>query len=119
MAKIEHKERLIAKLRRKRELAHKYLNSRMKVGYSAPHAIYVHEDLEAQHPNGGQAKFLEQPAREMRGTLGATIVSELESRRSMNDALQTAGEMLKEASQVLCPVDTGVLRDSAYVEIER
>ena len=26
---------------------------------SSEYAVYVHEDLEANHPNGGQAKFLE------------------------------------------------------------
>lgn len=28
-------------------------------GIDLTYAIYVHENLEAQHPNGGQAKFLE------------------------------------------------------------
>jgi hypothetical protein len=27
--------------------------------FDMPYAIFVHEDLEANHPNGGQAKFLE------------------------------------------------------------
>lgn len=31
-----------------------------EVRYDADYAIYVHENLEAQHPNGGQAKFLEE-----------------------------------------------------------
>lgn len=35
-----------------------------KVAYKAPYALYVHEDLTANHPNGGQAKFLEQAMRE-------------------------------------------------------
>jgi hypothetical protein len=35
----------------------------VEVGYSAPYAAAVHEDLEAQHPTG-QAKFLEQPVNE-------------------------------------------------------
>lgn len=30
-----------------------------EVRYDADYAIYVHENLEAQHPRGGQAKFLE------------------------------------------------------------
>src|SRR5262245_17639352 len=28
-------------------------------GPEVPYAIFVHEDLEAEHPNGGQAKFVE------------------------------------------------------------
>ena len=34
------------------------------VGYTANYAIYVHENLQARHKPGKQAKFLEQPARE-------------------------------------------------------
>jgi hypothetical protein len=30
-------------------------------GFNIEYAIYVHEDLQAYHPNGGQAKFLEDP----------------------------------------------------------
>lgn len=29
------------------------------IGFSASYAVFVHENLEARHPNGGQAKFLE------------------------------------------------------------
>jgi len=29
------------------------------------YALYVHEDLQARHPRGGQAKYLEQPALEI------------------------------------------------------
>lgn len=36
------------------------------VGYTAYYAIYVHEDLNAQHAEGKQAKYLESPAREKR-----------------------------------------------------
>lgn len=34
------------------------------VKFTAPHAHLQHENLEYQHPNGGQAKFLEGPALE-------------------------------------------------------
>lgn len=30
-------------------------------GAAAPYAVYVHERLDLNHPNGGQAKFLEEP----------------------------------------------------------
>ncbi len=32
--------------------------------FDMPYAIFVHEDLEANHPRGGQAKFLESVLRE-------------------------------------------------------
>lgn len=35
----------------------------VEVGYNAAYAIYVHENLEAHHPNG-QAKYLETPMRQ-------------------------------------------------------
>lgn len=46
----------------------------VSVAYSASYSLFVHENLEAHHPVG-QAKFLEQPAREYADEL-ARIVSE-------------------------------------------
>lgn len=36
----------------------------VEIGYSASYAVFVHEDLEANHPRGGRAKFLEIPLHE-------------------------------------------------------
>lgn len=36
------------------------------VGYTAAYAIFVHENLEARHKEGKEAKFLEKPLREKR-----------------------------------------------------
>lgn len=44
-----------------------------KVGYSSFIARLQHEDLDNQHPRGGQAKFLETAADELRPTIGPTI----------------------------------------------
>lgn len=33
-------------------------------GVAAPYAVYVHEDMEAFHPRGGQAKYLESVLKE-------------------------------------------------------
>jgi hypothetical protein len=46
------------------------------IGYSAPHAIYVHEDLTVYHAQG-QAKFVEGPMRQARGTVNTIIVSSI------------------------------------------
>lgn len=47
------------------------------VGYTANYGIYVHENLDARHKEGKQAKFLEEPARtkvsEMRAELLAAV----------------------------------------------
>lgn len=52
------------------------LNAVATVGYSADYALKVHEDLEARHDDG-QAKFLEQPAREEAPRMLAIVAAEL------------------------------------------
>lgn len=51
-------------------------NPAVIVGYGTDYAVFVHEDLEARHKPGKQAKFLEQPLREKRARL-AEIVEEV------------------------------------------
>lgn len=46
------------------------------VGYVEDYAVYVHEDLNAQHKPGKQAKYLEQPARQKRGEIIKIIMEE-------------------------------------------
>ena len=46
------------------------------VGYVADYAVYVHEDLQAKHKPGKQAKYLEQPAREKKGEIIKIIKEE-------------------------------------------
>lgn len=46
------------------------------VGYVADYAVYVHEDLQAKHKPGKQAKFLEEPARTKRGEIIKIIKEE-------------------------------------------
>lgn len=109
------------------------------VGYKANYALYVHEKIEMKlkgqkrpklkgggdhgrywDPQGrAQAKFLEQPAREM-GTVLADIVKKVFKRtKSLRWALFAAGERLQATSQKLVPVDTGNLKASAFTEIEK
>lgn len=89
----------------------------LEVGYSAPYAIYVHENLEANHPNGGQAKFLEEPLRLLAPLLRKVVAAEVKRGRTLAQALQTAGDFLLVTSQRLVPVRTGFLRDSGYVKV--
>lgn len=88
------------------------------VGYTAPYAIYVHENLQSRHPNGGQAKFLEQPMREKEQDMVEIVIKNLKNKESLDTALTRAGKFLMQESQALCPVDTGVLRDSAFVALD-
>jgi len=88
------------------------------VGYTAQYAIYVHENLEANHPNGGQAKYLEQPAREMQAELAQIVKDRLNRGQTLEQALYVAGLKLQGESQKLVPVDTGNLRASAFTRIK-
>lgn len=88
-----------------------------RVGYTAPYAAFVHEDLEAHHDDG-QAKFLEQPARQMRAQLRKVVADEMRHGATLPEAIQTALGQLLDASRALVPVDTGYLKDSGYVEVE-
>ena len=101
------------------------------VGYRANYAIYVHEippsvslakrmggKRTAQHKPGKQWKFLEQPAREMRGELARIIQRALKNGAKMQDALMLAGLRLQRESQKIVPVDTGNLKGSAFTRKE-
>ena len=51
------------RMNRETEVA-KVSDKRVEVRYNIDYSLYVHEDLEARHPKGGQAKFLEQATNE-------------------------------------------------------
>jgi hypothetical protein len=87
------------------------------VGYTADYAIYVHENLQANHPNGGQAKYLEQPARELRTQLMEIIKRAIKQRSTLEQALLVAGLHLQGESMKLVPVDTGMLKSSAFTRV--
>lgn len=91
---------------------------RLRVGYTAEYAFWVHEDLEALHAVG-QAKFLEQPAREYRFALQNRVVEVYRSTKSLKRAVYSAAVMLLDLSQPLVPVDTGYLRSSGEVRVEQ
>lgn len=92
--------------------------NRIVVGYSAPYAVYQHENLEYHH-EVGQAKYLEEPARVHRKRIARIVADARRSGIPLDQALRKGGEELKRLSQALVPVDTGFLRDSAFVEVRR
>ena len=47
------------------------------IGYVADYAVYVHENLQARHQPGKQAKYLEQPAREKKNEIFKIIKDEV------------------------------------------
>jgi len=99
------------------------------VGYKAPHAIYVHENMEIDHPLhadgsgsvrdcGGQAKFLEIPARAMLPNVGRDLAKLKQQKKGLKFSIRTLCERLLKASQKLVPVHTGRLKRSGYVKVE-
>lgn len=129
IAKIEGVKEVIAAMRRAaaRVLGESRANARstdpndnisVVVGYTAAYAIYVHENLEAYH-KVGQAKYLEQPARELSPGLGRMVRDNVIQGKTLAQALLIAGLRLQRESQQLVPVDTGLLKNSAYTVLEK
>ena len=110
---------LMKKLLGLKTQAQRDANLSYQVGYTQSYAVWVHERMDVFHPVG-QAKFLEQPARELgsNGTLARIVSQTMRSGGTLRQALLSAGLHLQRASQMLCPVDTGALRNSAFTRIE-
>ena len=49
----------------------------VEVGFSAFYALYVHEDMQAKHPNGGEAKYLQKAVSENRETILKLVKEEI------------------------------------------
>jgi len=69
-------------------------------------------------PPGAQAKFLEQPFREMRPEMVELVIKARRKGAGIVPSLLYAGLRLQRASQKLVPVDTGNLKGSAFTERE-
>lgn len=115
--KIERSLQLYKKLKQLAEKS-KQGSGSVVTGYrGVNYAVYVHEDMEAQHPNGGQAKFLEQPARQLKGEFGSLVSNFIKSRKvTLIEALTMVALRIQRESQKLVPVDTGNLKGSAFTE---
>lgn len=90
---------------------------KMVVGFTAPYAIYVHENLTARH-RIGQAKFLEVAARKYQREIAEVVKRALASHTPLNSAIALGAIHLLRRAQQLCPVDTGFLRDSGYARVD-
>lgn len=118
MAKIENVKKVIAALRARAAKAMKDTNVSVVVGYTQSYAIYVHENLEAHHPVG-QAKYLEQPARLLAPVLAQIVRDAMKQGKTLAQGLLLAGLRLQRESQMLVPVDTGALKNSAFTRLEQ
>ena len=103
------------------------------VGYTAHYALYVHEKIEMKWRGlkrkgglpgvywgpGGEAKFLEGPFRRLANTLAQLIVDRYKSTGSMRSAILVAALRLQRESQLLTPMVTGHLRNSAFTREDK
>lgn len=88
------------------------------VGYTQNYAIYVHEDLNATHASGKQAKYLEEPLIKHAATLMDLIQETFSKTGDVESSLLLAGLRLQRESQLIVPIDTGALRGSAFTRKE-
>jgi hypothetical protein len=88
------------------------------VGYSQSYALAVHENLNARHAEGKQAKYLEGPARAEQATVGKIIKEKALETGDLASAMLTAGLYLQRVSQEVVPIDTGALRASSFTCLE-
>lgn len=114
---IKGQDALIAKFKEKAKARERESRRMVEVGYKAEYALMVHEDLEAFHKTGTQAKFLEQPARAFSQEIAAAIRKVVSDGGTIDKALLAGGELLLEYSQKIVPVDKGELKASGYVEV--
>lgn len=117
MAEIRNLEKVIAQLRAKAAKARQDTKASVAVSFNTNYALVVHENLEAFHPVG-QAKYLEQPARENQRRYAEIVEKALQQGKTVSQALLLAGLALQRDAQLLTPVDTGLLRNSATTTLE-
>lgn len=137
MAEIKNMRSLLRKFEKLERESRRKNNGNVNVGYAASYAVAVHENLEAAHGEafnvkhrgekgftsrgpGQQAKYLEQPFREMNnsGETHRNIVAAIKGGASLIQALLLAGLQIQRKSQRIVPIDTGNLRGSAFTEKE-
>ena len=117
MAEIKNLQRLVEKLRARAAKAVRDSDAAVAVGYTAAYSVFVHENLEAKHPVG-KAKFLEDPAKTNAPEYAGIVREALKGGKTVAQALVLAGLALQADSQDQVPVDTGVLKNSAFTRLE-
>lgn len=118
MAKIEGLKAVLDMFRRRGKVAVLEEKVSVVVGFQTTYALKVHEDLVAYHPVG-QAKYLEQPARELKPEFQRIIKEAKAKGMTLAQALMLTGLRLQREAQTLTPVDTGLLRSSAFTKEEQ
>lgn len=88
---------------------------RLAMGYAAPYALTVHEDM----TRASGSKYLEGPLRQTEKEMLRAIEEETRKTRNLKQALLNGAEIVMDESQKEVPVLTGRLRDSKFIRVER
>lgn len=115
VAKFKNLDKVMAQLQAKGKEFDREAKKKVVIGYTQSYALMVHENTEAHHKPGKQAKYLEEPARRLRSELARVVVLVYKQTRSMSKGMLAAALRLLRESQEIVPVDTGALRASGYV----
>lgn len=110
--------RLLRNLKKRAAQARAASRAEVVVGFTQSYAIHVHENKDEKvHHKVGQAKFLEQPAREQKKEIGRVIKATFQQTGSIEKGLILGGMRLQREAQLLTPVDTGALKASAFTAL--
>lgn len=115
MAEVLNLKKLQQTLKKMRDKVQAERGASVTVGFTMNYAVHVHENMTANH-NVGQAKYLEQPARQLSnsGKLGEIVHHSYKASGSLRTGLFKAGIELQGEAQRLTPVDTSALKSSAF-----
>lgn len=114
VAKLERVKAVQTRLKALRDKANRDQNE-VVVGFTQVYALKVHEDVQAHHKEGKQAKYLEGPARRYGKEIGELVARVYKQTKSMGKALFVGGLRLLREAQLIVPVDTSALKNSGYV----
>lgn len=113
-ANVKGLESILTEIRRRRSKAIGDGLAVTSVGYTADHAVPVHEMMHLRHPVG-QAKYLEQPLRTEEKQMADIVRRRLMARETLKTAQLEACKHLMKVSLQFVPIDTGELRDSWFI----
>lgn len=108
---------IIAKMRNKLATSIAESGQSVIVVYTQNYALHVHERVDITH-KVGQAKFLEQPAKQFKSEIWRIVKTAAKAGKTMLQALLLGGLRLQRESQKLVPIDTGALKNSADTRID-
>lgn len=92
-------------------------SAKTEIGFDTPYAARIHEDLQMNHPNGGEAKYLEKAYRRNLAYAKQYIKQYLMNTKDLKAAIVAGSYIILREAQRIVPVDTGRLRDSGYVKV--